>query len=91
LLTDVSDAADLLAAEEGAVAHMNADHADAVRLYATKLLGAADGDWRMIAVDPEGCDLAHGSKRLRLNFPARVTDATALRKTLVSLVGEARG
>jgi heme iron utilization protein len=91
LLTDVSDAAELLAAEEGAVAHMNADHADAVRLYATKLLGAVDGDWRMISVDPEGCDLAHGAQRLRLSFPERVTDATALRKTLVALVAEARG
>ena len=45
-LTDLSGAEDLLAAEEGAVAHMNADHRDAMGLYATKLLGAAAGDWR---------------------------------------------
>src|SRR5204863_5327428 len=90
LLVDVSDAADLLAAEAGAVEHMNADHADAIRLYATKLLGADDGEWRMISVDPEGCDLALGAQRLRLRFPMRVTGATALRKTLVELVSEAR-
>ncbi len=40
LLTEVSDAAALLAAEGEAIAHMNADHAEACRLYATKLLGA---------------------------------------------------
>src|SRR5262245_24284046 len=40
LLTSLSDADEMLSAEEGAVAHINADHADAVRLYAEKLLGA---------------------------------------------------
>src|SRR5436853_7147796 len=45
-LTDMSDAADLLAAEEGAIAHMNEDHREAMNLYATKLLGAGAGAWR---------------------------------------------
>ena len=48
--------------EEGAVEHMNADHADAVRLYATKLLGEADGAWRVTGVDPDGLDLALGDR-----------------------------
>ena len=34
----------LLAAEPEVIAHMNADHADTCRLYATRLLGAPDGD-----------------------------------------------
>src|SRR3954451_10366943 len=38
-LTDISDAAALLEAEQGAIDHMNADHRDAMILYATKLLG----------------------------------------------------
>ena len=37
-LTDLAGADDLLAAEEGAVEHMNADHRDAMGLYATRLL-----------------------------------------------------
>ncbi len=41
ILTEVSDAAALIEAEADAIAHMNADHAEACRLYATKLLGAA--------------------------------------------------
>ena len=60
VMTDLSGADDLIEAEASAVAHMNADHAEAVRLYATKLLGAEDGPWRLTGLDPEGLDLACG-------------------------------
>jgi len=89
-LTDLAGAEDLLAAEEGAVAHMNADHREAMSLYATKLLGASEGDWRCTGCDPEGLDMQDGQIALRLDFPERVTSGTALRKMLVRLVGEAR-
>ncbi|WP_298884938.1 DUF2470 domain-containing protein [uncultured Bradyrhizobium sp.] len=89
-LTDLGGAEDLLAAEEGAVEHMNADHRDAMGLYATKLLGAAEGDWRCTGCDPEGLDMQDGQTALRLDFPERVTNGPALRKMLVRLVGEAR-
>lgn len=89
-LTDLSGAEDLLAAEEGAVEHMNADHRDAMNLYATKLLGAPAGEWRCTGCDPEGLDMQDGQTALRLDFPERVTDGTALRKMLVRLAGEAR-
>ncbi|MBC9883120.1 HugZ family protein [Bradyrhizobium sp. INPA01-394B] len=89
-LTDLSGAEDLMAAEAGAVAHMNADHRDAMGLYATKLLGAAAGDWRCTGCDPEGLDMQDGQTALRLDFPERVTDGTALRKMLVRLASEAR-
>jgi putative heme iron utilization protein len=89
-LTDLTGAEELLAAEEGAVAHMNADHRDAMGLYATRLLGAAEGDWRCTGCDPEGLDMQDGQTALRLDFPERVADGTALRKMLVRLAGEAR-
>ncbi|KRP96220.1 pyridoxamine 5'-phosphate oxidase [Bradyrhizobium yuanmingense] len=89
-LTDLTGAEDLLAAEASAVEHMNADHRDALNLYATKLLGAAEGDWRCTGCDPEGLDMQVGQATLRLDFPERVTDGTALRKMLVRLAGEAR-
>ncbi|WP_426426463.1 HugZ family protein [Bradyrhizobium genosp. A] len=89
-LTDLAGAEDLLAAEEGAVEHMNADHRDAMDLYATRLLGAAAGDWRCTGCDPEGLDMQDGQTALRLDFPERVSNGTALRKMLVRLVGEAR-
>lgn len=88
--TDVSGAQDLLEAEAGAVAHMNDDHAEAVRLYATKLLGGEDGKWRLTGLDPDGLDLALGDATLRLPFPERVTSAAALRKVVVDLAAKAR-
>lgn len=90
-LTDVSDAADLIAAEQGAVEHMNEDHREAMNLYATKLLGAEPADWRCTGCDPEGMDMqADGARTLRLEFPARITGAGELRKTLVKLAEAAR-
>jgi heme oxygenase (biliverdin-IX-beta and delta-forming) len=90
VLTDVSGAESLIEAEAGAVAHMNDDHAEAVGLYATRLLGSEDGKWRLTGLDPEGLDLALGDATLRLPFPQRVTDAQALRKMLVDLAAKAR-
>jgi putative heme iron utilization protein len=90
LITDVAGAENLIEAEAGAVAHMNEDHAEAARLYATKLLGADDGSWRLTGLDPEGIDLAQGDATLRLQFSQRVTTADALRKVLVDLAAQAR-
>jgi len=91
LAVAIDDADALLAAEEGAIAHMNGDHADAIELYATRLLGETAGPWRMIGIDPAGCDLKLGDRLRRLDFPQRVTSSDALRKTLVGLARQARG
>ena len=91
VMTDVAGAENLIESEAGAIAHMNDDHADAVRLYATRLLGAEDGSWRLTGLDPDGLDLARGDETLRLPFPARVTTAQALRKVLVDLAHDAQG
>jgi heme iron utilization protein len=90
VLADVGGAEDLIEAEAGAVAHMNADHAEALRLYAVKLLGAQDGAWRLTGLDPDGLDLACGDGVARLNFPQRVTTAQQLRTVLVDLAASAR-
>src|SRR5204862_7582 len=57
LLLDLSDAQAIVAGERGAVEHMNADHADALALYAAGAGGAADLPWRLTGLDPEGMDL----------------------------------
>jgi putative heme iron utilization protein len=90
LANKIDDAAALVAAEEGALAHMNSDHQDAIELYATRLLGCAPGAWRMIGIDPAGCELMLGRTIRRLDFPQRVTTPDALRKTLVDLAQNAR-
>jgi putative heme iron utilization protein len=90
VMTNVAGAESLAAAEASAVTHMNDDHAEAVRLYATKLLGAEDGAWRLTGLDPEGLDLACGDATLRLPFAERVTSAEQLRKAVVDLAAKAR-
>ncbi len=90
ILTDVSGSADLMDAEVAALQHMNADHAEAVRLYATQLCGEPDGKWRLTGVDPEGIDLAAGDRTARLAFAQRVSDAAGLHRTLMALARSAR-
>jgi heme iron utilization protein len=89
-LTDISDAAPLLEAEQGAIDHMNTDHRDAMQLYATKLCGAEAADWRCTGCDPDGMDMEADSRTLRLDFPRRIVTPTALRQMLKQLADQAR-
>jgi len=91
LLVDLSGADALVAAEPEVVDHMNRDHADAVGLYATRLLGAADGPWRCVGCDPEGLDLQCERTGLRLPFPQRISSPGVLRQVLKELAEKARG
>lgn len=99
LLDPPADAGALVEREADIVGHMNHDHADAVALYATKLLGQPAGPegchWRMTGIDPEGCDLkliGEGSQGwvARLEFGSRIVDAEQARAELVRLVKRAR-
>jgi putative heme iron utilization protein len=90
ILTQTDDATDLVAAEPDILAHMNQDHADTCRLYATKLLGAADGAWRCVGCDPEGLELQLDRTALRLPFPQRVRAPGVLRVMLKELAERAR-
>jgi heme iron utilization protein len=90
ILVDIAGAEELLAAEERASSHMNEDHKDALALYATRLLGAPEGDWLCAGLDPEGMELQNGRVALRLPFPQRVNGAGPLRAVLVKMAEEAR-
>lgn len=90
ILTDTHGRDDLLAAEESAVAHMNDDHREALRLYATVLLGLPDGDWTTTGIDPDGIDLRAGPLRGRLPFSEPVKTPSDLRRTLADLAQDAR-
>jgi len=90
VLVPAGDCAAFLALEDGAVAHMNSDHADAVKLYATKLAKAGDGPWRVSGLDPEGVDLLAGDRTARVPFPEAVRDAAGLRRILAELARAAR-
>lgn len=91
ILTCIEDAAEMIEIEESAIGHMNVDHRDAVRLYATRLLGEADGAWEVTGIDPDGIDLALSDRVARLPFSDRVRDGHTLRKTLAGLAAKARG
>jgi putative heme iron utilization protein len=81
---------ELAESEEGIVAHMNQDHADAVQLYASKLLGLPGTGWTMTGIDAEGIDLRLAGEVARLPFEAPMTAAAEARPVLVSLVAKAR-
>ncbi len=89
---DAGAAAALAAGEADVVAHMNADHADAIDLYARVLAGRAAGDWTMTGVDPEGFDLREQARgeTARLRFDKTVADSEGARVELVRLVKRAR-
>lgn len=76
---------EMSALEESAVAHMNEDHDDAIQRFASKLLGATPGGWKVSGIDPDGADLLRGEEALRLTFEAPVRTAAGLRKLLASL------
>jgi putative heme iron utilization protein len=78
-------------AEAGVLQHMNADHGDALDLYAGKLLGRKGKGWRAVACDPFGLDLMRDDAPARLEFDAMARDASGLREQLVALAGKARG
>ena len=85
------ESAALMAHESDIVDHMNTDHADALDLYANRLLDLSGNGWRMTGIDPEGCDLRHRGRVARLSFPAPVHDADTARQALVAAVKLARG
>ena len=91
VLTDLGDADALLEAEQSAIDHMNADHRDALNLYATQLLGAKSADWRCTGCDPDGLDIsADDCGALRLDFPRRIVTPAELRRVLKDLADQAR-
>ena len=90
LLTPLAGADTLLAAEDGAVAHMNADHRDALALYAQKIAGKPKGDWLATGIDPDGMDLACGDLTARIPFATPIMHPGDLRKVLVDMAKAAR-
>ena len=83
-------AAEMEALEMSAIEHMNNDHAEAIHLYATKILKAQPGPWRVLAIDPDGADIGLHEQSLRMEFHTPVFTAAALRTKFAELAYEAR-
>jgi heme iron utilization protein len=80
----------LVESEAGIVAHMNDDHADALDLYAGRLLGLGGTGWRMTGIDRDGIDLRRAGGVARLALPDPVDGPDSARKALIALVAKAR-
>jgi putative heme iron utilization protein len=79
------------AVEGGMAAHMNEDHADALRNYCRMFGVEADRETpRLAAVDREGFDLMVGKRLLRIEFDAPVQSPDEVRKAMVALALRAR-
>ncbi len=96
--TLIDGAAQVIAAEPEAIAHINADHPEVPALLASAFgapanwdRGAGAGPWRAIGLDPEGIDLGNDALIVRVSFPRRVLTPAELRQTLVDLAAAARG
>ncbi|MCX7932945.1 MAG: pyridoxamine 5'-phosphate oxidase family protein [Rhodovarius sp.] len=85
LRPDPAAVAAIEAAEPEIIAHVNAEHADALALIA-----GSDAGWRLSAVDVDGCDLTAGEVVFCLAFPAPVSDAEGVRKALILAARRAR-
>jgi heme iron utilization protein len=76
---------EMIALEQGAIEHMNADHTEAIQRYAGTLLGASPGGWKIAAIDPDGANLQRNNEILRLSFETPVYSGEALRSALAVL------
>ncbi len=81
LTPDPEAVAEVAGAAERIISHCNSDHADAMARLAGK-----PGDWAMVAVDVDGCDLAQGETVVRVPWPAPVASANAVRQALIALL-----
>lgn len=82
---------DLAASEQSALDHMNADHRDAIDLYARHFAGAQTNGWVMTGIDADGFDIAAGDDVRRVDFPAPLQAASEVRLRLVEMAKTARG
>ncbi|MFP4361243.1 MAG: HugZ family protein [Alphaproteobacteria bacterium] len=80
----------LAEAEASILEHMNAEHRDAIDVYANHLAGRGGQGWRLTGIDRFGIDLRRAGETARVGFAAPVDDAAAAKEALIELVTRAR-
>ena len=81
---------ELAASEQPSLDHMNADHRDAIAIYA-RHFGRAEGDgWIATGFDADGMDLAASDAVCRVFFPQSLAAARELRVVLVEMAKTGR-
>ncbi|MCY0096264.1 HugZ family protein [Hoeflea ulvae] len=82
--------ADLADMEAGAVAHMNADHSDAIDNYARVFGKSKKSGWKLCGIDCAGLDLVQGDELLRIEYDSPLMKAADMRPLLVDMARRAR-
>lgn len=77
--------------EDEIVAHVNADHGDALRAYCRRASGAEPGSATLVGIDCDGIDVRADGALLRIDFDRPVTNAGKAREALAALARAARG
>jgi len=77
--------------EDDILAHMNADHSDALVAYCRHFHGLQPHAAEMVGIDCDGFNVRADGKLLRFDFDRPVTDAAEARAALVALARAARG
>ncbi|WP_296744135.1 HugZ family protein [Mesorhizobium sp.] len=90
LITDGRVVEELAASEQPALDHMNADHRDALAVYARHFGGAAGESWIATGFDADGMDLASSDAVCRVFFPRTLGAADELRAVLVEMASTGR-
>jgi heme oxygenase (biliverdin-IX-beta and delta-forming) len=85
LAPDPAAVAAIAAAEADIIAHCNADHPDAMSAIA-----GSSGEWQLVAVDVDGCDLAQDERVVRVAWSAPVSDTGDVRRELIRLARAGR-
>ncbi|AZO53222.1 MAG: HugZ family protein [Mesorhizobium sp.] len=90
LLTNGPIIEELAGSEQSAVEHMNADHLDAIAIYARHFAKAAGDGWTIAGLDADGMDLVSGDNVCRIFFPQPLVKASELRPALVEMARAGR-
>lgn len=85
LAPDPDAVAAVAAAEADILAHCNGHHAAALAAIA-----GSPGDWQLIAVDVDGCDLGLGERVIRVAWATPVASADDIQSSLICLARAAR-
>lgn len=90
LLTSGPIVEDLAASEQSAIDHMNADHLDAIAVYAQHFAKVSGNGWTIAGFDADGMDLVSGDDVCRVFFPQSLAAEPKLRPILVEMARAGR-
>ena len=86
LAIDSPAIAEIALAEARVIAHMNADHADAVRTYAGMSGYPERRRWIMCGLDAAGFDIQSGDRLVRIEFDHTLRNAAEIRSILIQML-----